>query len=296
MDNFRITQQTIGQHTFTNLQQSLGKLQTLQQELSSGKQLSKPSDNPQGTVAALSLRGDLARANQYTRNIDDGMNWLGITDSTLQKVVEQTQNARNLLIQGQSGAIDANGRAALATQVDQIREGLISLANTQYLNRPIFGGTASGSTAYSASGTFQGNTGAVTRNVAPGATLDVNVTGPSTFGDDTTGLFAALAQISSDLRANNAGAPLSTDLGNLDTNLSRVTNQLAEVGSRYNRLQVTKQRIGDSITQMTSSLSEVEDADLPKTIVDLQTQEVAYQAALAATSKVITPSLVDFLR
>jgi flagellar hook-associated protein 3 FlgL len=295
MNNFRITQQTIGQQTFSNLQQSLNKLQSLQQELSSGKQLNRPSDNPQGTVAALSLRGDLARTNQYNRNIQDGMNWLGLADSTLQQVVTQAQSARNLLIQAQSGAIDANGRAALATQIDQIREGVISLANTQYLNRPIFGGTASSSTAYSSNGLFQGNTGAVTRNVSPGATLDVNVTGPATFGSDSAGLFATLSQISSDLRSNNTGA-LSTDLGSLDTNLSAVTNQLAEVGSRYNRLQVTQQSNTDSAAQMTRSLSEVEDADLPKTIVDLQTQEVAYQAALAATSKVITPSLVDFLR
>ncbi|MFN8034908.1 MAG: flagellar hook-associated protein FlgL [Acidimicrobiia bacterium] len=295
MDNFRITQQTIGQQTFANLQLSLNKLQALQQELSSGRQLNKPSDDPQGTVAALSMRGDIARANQYTRNLDDGMNWLGLADSTLQKAVDAAQSARTALIQGQSGAIDANGRAALATQIDQIREGLLALANTQYLGRPIFGGTAAGTTAYDAAGVYQGNTGTVTRNVAPGTTLDVNVTGPTAFGSDTTGLFATLAQISADLR-NNSTSGLTTDLGSLDANLSQLTNQLAEVGSRYNRLQVTKQRNDDSITRMTNSLSEVEDADLPKTIVDLQTQEVAYQAALAATSKVITPSLVDFLR
>jgi flagellar hook-associated protein 3 FlgL len=76
----------------------------------------------------------------------------------------------------------------------------------------------------------------------------------------------------------------------------RIQDQLASVGALYNRVQTMRDRADSTALNLKSSLSEVEDIDLPKTIVDLQLQETAYQSALSATAKVIQPSLVDFLR
>ena len=73
-------------------------------------------------------------------------------------------------------------------------------------------------------------------------------------------------------------------------------NTLAVVGARYDRVQTMKNLHDTTVVNLKSGLSEVEDADLPKTITDLQLQQVSYQAALAASAKVIQPSLVDFLR
>jgi len=294
MDTSRITQQTVYKNTFDYLSQSLGKYQDIQQQLASGKQLNRPSDSPQGMVSSLRYRGDMARLDQFGKNIQDGLSWLGTADSALSTVVDQVQSVRNLIIQGQNANLDQAGREALAQQVDQARDALVGVANTQYLGRPIFGGTAGGDTAYDSTGAFLGNTGAVTRTIGFNQQVDVNVTGPSVFGDQATGLFSTLTQISNDLRSSPQN--LSADMGALDTNLTSVQNAQSVVGASYNRLTATKSRNDDLAMQMKQGLSDIEDVDLPKTIVDLQTQEIAYQAALAATSKVITPSLVDFLR
>jgi flagellar hook-associated protein 3 FlgL len=294
MDTSRITQQSVYANTFDYLSQSLTKYQDIQQELASGKVLTRPSDSPQGMVSSLRYRGDMARVDQFQKNIQDGLSWLGTADQTLTSVVDQVQSVRNAIIQGQNANLDQAGREALAQQVDQARESLISLANTQYLGRPIFGGTAGGDTAYDSSGSFLGNTGSVARSIGFNQTVDVNVSGPSVFGDSATGLFATLTQISSDLRTNPSNLP--SDMTALDANVTNVQNAQSIVGARYNRLSTTKSRNDDLTMQMKQGLSDIEDVDLPKTIVDLQTQEIAYQAALAATSKVITPSLVDFLR
>jgi flagellar hook-associated protein 3 FlgL len=57
-----------------------------------------------------------------------------------------------------------------------------------------------------------------------------------------------------------------------------------------------QQSAQDRLLSVTAQLSDVEDVDLPKTIMDMQLQQTAYQAALAASAKVIQPSLIDFLR
>jgi flagellar hook-associated protein 3 FlgL len=89
---------------------------------------------------------------------------------------------------------------------------------------------------------------------------------------------------------------VSAALGDLQADRDRITTTQADVGSRQNRLENALQAASDGQLRLESSLSSVENADLPKTIVDLQMQQVAYQASLGATSKVIQPSLLDFLR
>lgn len=294
MDTSRVSQQSLFDKTFNNLSASLARYQTLQQQLSSGKIMSRPSDSPQGIVSSLRFRGEGARVQQFAKNIDDGMSWLGVADTTLQSVVAQTQRVRDLVIQGQNGSLSPGDRNAIADEVDQLRESLLGLGNTQYLGRPIFGGTSASPVAFDNAGAFVGNTGAVTRSIGFNQTVDVNILGTDVFGDTVTGLFATLTQISNDLRSNVTNLP--SDLGALDTSLTLIHNAQSTVGARYNRLQNMQSRNDDLALQIRQGLSDIEDVDLSKTIIDLKTQEIAYQAALAATSKVITPSLVDFLR
>jgi flagellar hook-associated protein 3 FlgL len=78
--------------------------------------------------------------------------------------------------------------------------------------------------------------------------------------------------------------------------MDRVTGALSEVGTRTARVERALQSAKDAELGLTNSLSEIENTDLPKAMVELQMQEVAYQAALAATARVLQPSLVDFLR
>ena len=103
-----------------------------------------------------------------------------------------------------------------------------------------------------------------------------------------------LSAISADLRGDPG--KLSADLNRLDTSMHGIQGQLADVGGRYNRLVQLGQSAVDHMSDLQSALSEVEDVDLPKTIMELQLQQTAYQAALAATARVVQPSLIDFMR
>jgi flagellar hook-associated protein 3 FlgL len=296
MTTGRVTEASIHTRVLANLQRSIAKGQKLQDQLSSGKQITRPSDSPTGTVASLQLRGEARTAQQYARNADDGLGWLGTLDNTLASASTLINRARDLTVQGlSSGSNDAQSREALAVEIDNIKASLIGYANTRYLDRPVFGGTTAGDAAYEADGTYLGDGGQLTRKVGTDASVPVTANGPKVFGDGNTQLFAVLQKISDGIRAGDMDG-LTTSLGNLDGAADLVKTTLSDVGARYNRLTQMKQTAQDRMLAVTSQLSDVEDVDLPKAIMEMQLQQTSYQAALAASAKVIQPSLIDFLR
>jgi flagellar hook-associated protein 3 FlgL len=313
MSALRITDRSMATTVLAGLQGNLSRLAETQQHLSSGKLISRPSDSPTGTVSAMQFRGEIRRMEQYARNADDGIGWLATADKTLTSALDQVRRVRDLTLQGMSAGVAgaANAREALAVEIDSLRESLISLANTTYLDRPVFGGTTAGAAAYGPGGTYIGDAGVVDRTVGGGATVRVHTSGTAVFGTDldpvdpslpnSTQLFNVLADIATHLRADPAAAgfdpdALSGDLGNLDTAMNRMVSQLADVGARYSRTNQMREIADGRIIDLKMQLSGVEDIDLPKTITDLQLRQTAYQAALGAAARIVQPSLIDFLR
>jgi flagellar hook-associated protein 3 FlgL len=296
MSGFRVTERSMATNTLANLQVNLQRNQDLQNQLSSGKLLTKASDSPGDAVIAMQHRSDMATLNQYSRNADDGMGWLSMADTALTGASTQLTRARELVLTGLSsgaaGSVEA--REAIALEVDNLRGGMIDLANTTYLDRPVFGGTTSGNIAYDTAGTYKGDDGEVNRSISANASVRVDTSGDSVFGSGTNNVFAVLARIADDLRNNPSG--LQADLADIDTAQKRAQTGLSGVGSRYNQISQMQQNAETRVLDLRSQLSDVEDIDLPKTITELSLQQTAYQAALAATARVIQPSLVDFLR
>lgn len=301
----RATQQSIAARVMYGLQSNLSRMGTLQERLSSGKVITRPSDSPTGTISAMQLRGETRAVEQYSRNADDGLGWLGTLDGTLTSSLTGVRRVNDLTLQGMSAGTSGSpaARAALAEEVKNIRESLVGLANTRYLDRPVFGGVVSGGDAYDAAGAYQGvfnpldDRTTVIRTVGEGTTIRVDLAGPEAFGADADAdhLFTVLQSIETNLLAGNT-AGLRVDLGNLNTATSRLQTVLAGVGARYNRVEQMRQMADDRVISLRSQLSEVEDIDLPQTIMDLKLQETAYQSALAASARVIQPSLMDYLR
>ncbi|HLZ38122.1 MAG TPA: flagellar hook-associated protein FlgL [Mycobacteriales bacterium] len=292
---FRVTHRSGSALMVNGLQRSLARLQDTQERMSTGRQINRPSDSPGGTVTALRLRSEMARTEQYARNADDGLGWLGTADTVLQSALDTLRRARELTIGAQSGAIGAEARQATASEVDNLRAALLEVANTRYGNRLVFAGASPADAAYADTGTYRGDATPINRTLAAGVTVPFTLTGPEVFGPDGSSVFDVLAKLATDLRSDATGA-LDARLGELDTSAERMRGALATIGARYNRVETLQQKANDQLLTVRSSLSEVEDIDLPKTIVDLQMQEMAYKAALGVTARVIQPSLLDFLR
>src|SRR3954469_23027653 len=164
----RITQRAVALTSLQGLNRNLDAVGKLQQQLTSGRLISAPSDSPTGTNKAMQTRSDQAAAAQQGRNITDAKSWLEQGDSTLREMLDTVRRVRDLTVQGlNSGAPTEASRQALATEVTSLQEGLIGLANTKMQGRPLFGGTTPDSKAYNADGTWAGQAGApVTRKVS----------------------------------------------------------------------------------------------------------------------------------
>jgi flagellar hook-associated protein 3 FlgL len=296
MSYTRVTQNMLTRSSLGSLQANLARMGKLQEQLSTGRVINRPSDSPTGTTSAMRLRDDLRASQQYQRNAQDGVAWLGTIDTALTSITDQTRQARDTALQGaNSGAVGQASRDALAATVDQLRTSLLSDANTTYLGRPVFGGITAGDKAYDAAGAFVGTAGAVTRTVGDGVKVRVDADADAVFGASGDTVFDHLTALSTALRAGDS-AGIQAGITSLNTDLNRLTTARAEVGTRAARVDAATQAAADTELKLKSSLSDVENADLPKVIVDLKLQETAYQAALAATSRVMQPSLLDFLR
>ena len=290
----RITQRLMVQHSMRSLQTGLGRLANSQEKLSTGRLINRPSDSPTGTNEAMRLRAQLSADTQHARNAQDGLAFMGQVDSTLSTMLDNVRRARNLLVQGAStGSTGPESREALAQELSQIREALLSLANTSHLGRPIFGGTTGSSVAYDSSG-FKGDTHPVSRTVDNGVSVRIDVNGPEAFGPDGADLFAVLSKAVSDLRTDPAA--VGGNLVPLDAVTERMKTALTGIGARYARIEAAAARVDQVTLTNKAALSEVENVDVAEAIMDLQMQEVAYQAALGATARVLQPSLIDFLR
>lgn len=292
----RVTQRMLAESSLGSVQSGLGRLAKVQEQLTTGRVLNRPSDSPTGTTTAMRLRSARADQDQYARNAQDGLGWLEEIDSTLDSVTSSIRRAREVGLQGNNtGSVGQVAREALATEVDNLRADLVSQANATYLDRPVFGGITSGHLAYDPAGNYVGVAGDVNRRIGDGVLVKVDVDGTSVFGDGPTSVFAELDALSTALRSGNSaaiGASLDALAGRLDTVVSART----AVGATQGRVERAAQAAVDAKTSLESNLSTVENADLAATTVDLQLAEVSYQASLAATARVLQPSLVDFLR
>lgn len=293
----RVTQSLISRQALQNLQASLSRTGKLQERLSTGRQLNRPSDSPTGLVTAMQVRAQQTRTAQYLRNADSAIGWLNTTDSALQGASQLLNRARDLAVQGSnSGAIGEQGREAIAQELVAIKENLLQIANQTYNGRALFNGTTQAIPVF-ADGTsaepykYLGNEGAVTRALGASTMLTINVTGSLVFGDGDDSTFEVLDDLAEQVRG---GQPV--ELERLDAARDKVLHALGEIGTRTNRVENLKALAEEEAYNLEISLTEVENIDLPETIMALQMQEVSYQAALAATSRVLQPSLLDFLR
>jgi flagellar hook-associated protein 3 FlgL len=305
----RITNMMISRSVLTDLNDVSSRLSKTQQKMSSGKEITRPSDDPYGTSRALSLRSDLDGVQQFQRNIGEAVAWQNITDAALSKINDAVQRARELTIQASTDSAGQAARTAAAQEIDQLIETVKGEANASYGGSYVFSGTKTDTRPYDLGGsppddTYKGNAATVAREIGPGVSVPINVAAQSVLGDGQSAtpdgkLLNVLRDITDHLRGGttaDGNALRGADLRNLDANLDALTQVRATVGATTNRLEAADSRLQQVEESTTQLLSNVEDADMAKTLIDYSMQQNVYQSALRAGSNIIQQSLLDFLR
>jgi flagellar hook-associated protein 3 FlgL len=301
----RITSNMISRSVLNDLNEVSQRLAKTQQRMSSGKQITRASDDPYGTSRALTLRGDVAGTQQYQRNVNEATAWQNVTDAALSKVTEAIHRARELAIQGASDSAGPSARAAAAAEIDQLIASVKQEANASYGGRYVFSGTSTNVRPYDVNGAdaYAGDAGTVAREIGPGVSVQVNVLGSDVLGQGQPAadgkLLNVLRDISDHLKSGtvaDANTLRSADLKGLDTNLDLISQARATVGATTNRLESADSRLQEVEESLTKLLTDVEDADMAKTYVDFSMQQSVYRSALQAGGNIVQQSLLDFLR
>lgn len=153
-------------------------------------------------------------------------------------------------------------------------------------------GFTSGISSDTGAPNYEGNKGSIEYEISNGMKIQINVVGDELFDP----IFEHLAKISADLRSDNISALSGEDLRNIRLDIDKVLVTQGEVGAKVNRLEKGIDRMKSLNENLTELLSNVEDVDITKAILDLKMQETAYQAALQAAGRIMTLSLLDYLR
>lgn len=293
----RITQSMLTQSMLSDLNRIEDKLQKTHEQMSTGKQLNRPSDDPYAVGRAVQLQTELASNKQYQQNVQDAQSWQTATSTALMNIGSDVLSARNLVVQGATGTMNQSDLNAIASQVNQLIDSIKTSANTQYQGQYVFSGTLTTTAPYTlgATDTYNGNAVTTQREIGPGIQVTLNTIGQNVIGDGTTGLIQSLRQIATDLTSGNTAALQSTDLQALDTASDTITSAQAAAGASQNRLQSALSRLQQGEQLTTQVLSNTEDADMAQVMVDASQESAVLQAALQSGATIIQPSLLDFL-
>jgi flagellar hook-associated protein 3 FlgL len=297
----RVTQSMLASNMLQNLSSSNDKMQTYQNQLASGKKLTKPSDDPAAAMRAMGYRSNLQQIQQYQSNFTEANNWLGTTDSSLGEATQVLQSVQELATQAANGTMTDSDRQALQDQVKQLRDQLVNVANTKVGNKYIFNGTntlnppvteqtdPNGNTTV----TVSSNNDPVNIELSKGISIQVNSTPQNAFSQK---MFDDLNSLITNLGPNGDTSQLSSQIGTISDRVNDIVGERAVVGARENRVQLMEDRVNSQEVSATQMMSNNEDADTAKVITDLTAEESVQRAALSVGARVIQPTLVDFLK
>ncbi len=363
------------------------RLGQIQDQINTGKKITKPSDDPVVAMKGMRYRSQLEEVNQFHRNLTEGFTWMENADAALDETTQVLNRMRELIVQASNDSYDPVSRGNIAKEIEQLQQHLVAMANTKVGDNYIFNGTDTASVPMNenqfnlefnkfstdlAAGTiepenyvvsFQGqtfkydnvngakfefksasgnsitidtsndevnyqyidelkykdgeeatfgqsinskdlvisnnfavstNTQDVEIEVMKGVTIPINVRAQDAFSID---LFSGIESIKKMLtNPVIEGKDITKSLDSFDTFLNDVVATRAELGSRQNRADMVENRLLKQQIVAEKTVSDNEDIDFEKAIIDLTIQESIHRASLAAGARIIQPTLMDFLR
>ena len=329
----RVTTSMLTNNYLDGMNKNLSNLQTINNQLTTGKEISRPSDNPYKVARTMQLYSSIDANKQYNENIKDTLNWLDTTDTALGQVTTVFQRIRELMVSAGNAAYGTQERESINNEVKERVGELGQILNTTFDGRYIFGGTKVASKPINVdkeaadgqilkysdkngnpvkyddlNNELKSQLGAnLTTEVSQGVTIDYNVTAQSLMqfqdGNESIDAMKLLSNIVSNLGADESTADGKKKVNEVTTNnlsdIDKVINNLlkirSEVGAKQNRMESAQSQNEDSNYNMTDILSKTEDIDWTQKTIEYYMARTVYQASLQVSAQILPATLLDYL-
>lgn len=318
----RVTNQMMTNSFLRNMNNNLSNLNKLNNQLTTGKEISKPSDNPFKTARIMQMYSDIAANKQYNENIKDTINWLDTTDVALEQLGNSFQRVRELMVSAGNASYGSDELKAIKDEINEKVNEVAQILNTNFDGKYIFGGTKSSSKPIGVN-TVDGNNSLsfidksgnstidpvllnqinskLTVEISQGVNMNYNVgAGEILNFKDASGndvdVMSLMSNIINNLQSGNVSDVVSGDLSNIDSVLSNINKLRGEVGAKQNRMDSAKTQNEVQNLSMTEILSKTEDIDLAEKTIQLATLQSVYMASLQTSAKILQSTLIDFVR
>jgi len=274
---------------------------TALQELSSGKRVNVPSDDPLSSSLMVGNQDQSSRTDQYLQNIDTLMSQMQTADTALGSIVTALNQAISLGVEGANGTVSSSQKQQLAQNLLGIQAQVVQLANIEVGGVFLFGGTASTTTPYvldstSASGVqYNGNQGVNTVEIADGLKVQTNLAGDQLFQNASGDVFGSLQQLITALQTGTS-SDAATATNAVRDALNGITGSRIFYGNIENQLNSTQTFLNQEQVNLKSQENTLIGADIAKAATDLTQATTAHNAALAAAAKILPTSLLDYLK
>ncbi|NUM37485.1 MAG: flagellar hook-associated protein FlgL [Candidatus Brocadiae bacterium] len=302
----RISSSQITDSALKALQKNTEKLETARQKILDGKNFTRASDAPTEMKKSLAVKVSLQENSRYLKTTDDALSVLEARESTFSQSQDFMLQAKEIAISATNGTLTPQDRNVLAGQVGNILEGMVSIANGKIEDSYAWGGTKTSQQPFSISRNAQGeiiqanyvgnqeeNKVAISQNEK----MTLSVPGDKAFSSSLDSLIQLR-----DLLQNKEGLPETEQLKKISASLAGINNAsdgildlAAKIGNSIKHLQTKQSSLQQDSSQKEVHLSQIEDADIPTTVVQMTTAETAYNATLYTISRSNTKSLLDYL-
>jgi len=296
----RMTAATVYRDATAAMEKASERLVEFQKQVETGKRITKPSDDPDGMAAAISVRAEVAGIEQYQRTTDSVNSRLMVLDTALADMVDRLTAAQATVVAAQGSNRSPVQLEAAAQTLEGIKQALVSDLNTSFNGAHLFAGAASTNPPFTITGTtvsaYQGSTSEVTVDLDPTRTATIGFDGSAiSKGSAGSDVFTVLDQAIAAARAgDNAG--LSQAMTGLNAAFDRVSMAQMKNGANLSAIEALQGQLSDRRLAGKARVSKIEDADLAQAVTGMSQADAAYRASLATTTKITQLSLMDYLK
>lgn len=298
----RITNNMATQLAVAQFDVARQKLEAAQSKVTTGKKFTSASEDPTAAASVMANTGALRALDQYKRNIGVASRRLSLEESTVGQLNDILTRAKELAVSQATDTASLQTRQAARAEANQLLQQAVMLANTQDGSEFLFGGVASKTAPFAvdvsgAVSTFSaaGSSGSRQVEIGVGQRASTSHDATQVFGTTADGVLKSLQDLASALNVGTT-AGVAASIGGLDTSIEQTQTILGEVGARQNQVQIAESNVSAFTQNLLALNSNLQDVELETAMVDLVSRQTSYQAAMSATSRVLSLNLTDYLR